>query len=91
MLTAAETLIDGTTAAPSTTRRNRAIIHNAMEYAVELRQLDHNPVEKIKWKAPKTSSEVDRRCVVSPGQARKYSTRYGCRSRAAPGWPRSTR
>jgi integrase len=71
MLTAAETLIDGSAAAPSTTRRNRAIIHNAMEYAVELRQLDHNPVEKIKWKAPKTSAEVDRRCVVSPGQARK--------------------
>jgi integrase len=71
LLTAAETLIDGTSAAPSTTRRNRAILHNAMEYAIELRQLGHNPVEAIKWKAPKTTSEVDRRCVVNPSQARK--------------------
>jgi integrase len=71
LLTAAETLLDGTPAAPSTTRRNRAILHNAMEYAIELRQLDHNPVEAIKWKAPKTTSEVDRRCVVNPTQARK--------------------
>jgi hypothetical protein len=31
VLTAAETLLDGTAAAPSTTRRNRAILHNAMD------------------------------------------------------------
>ncbi len=47
-----------TLADPSTAR---AIFHNAMEYAVELGQLDHNPVKKIKWKAPKVSSGIDRR------------------------------
>lgn len=37
---------------------------------MELRHLDHNPVEAIEWKAPKTTSEVDRRCVESrPGPA----------------------
>jgi integrase len=47
-----------------------AILHNALEYAVELRHLDHNPVEVMEWKAPKTTSEVDRRCVVNHAQAR---------------------
>jgi hypothetical protein len=32
--------------------------------------LDHNPIKAIKWKAPKTTSEVDRRCVVNHTQAR---------------------
>jgi integrase len=71
VLTAAETLLDGTAAAPSTTRRNRAILHNAMEYAIELRHLDRNPVVTMKWKAPKTASEVDRRSVVNHAQARQ--------------------
>jgi integrase len=71
VLTAAETLLDGTAAAPSTTRRNRAILHNAMEYAMELRHLDRNPVVTMKWKAPKTASEVDRRSVVNHAQARQ--------------------
>jgi integrase len=71
LLNAAESLLDGTAAAPSTTRRNRAILHNAMEYAMELRHLDRNPVVTMNWKAPKTTSEVDRRSVVNHAQARK--------------------
>jgi integrase len=84
VLTAAETLIDGTTAAPSTTRRNRAILHNAMEYAMETRHLSHNPVEAIKWKAPKTTSEVDRRCVVNHLQARRLLAAVRAESPSGP-------
>ena len=71
VLGAAGTLLDGSAAAPSTIRRNRTILHNALEYAVERRLLTRNPVKAIKWKAPKTAHEVDRRCVVNHAQARR--------------------
>jgi integrase len=70
VLDAAGTLLDGRAAAPSTVRRNRTILHNALEYAVELGLLHRNPIKAIKWKAPKTTHEVDRRCVVNHTQAR---------------------
>ena len=71
VLTAAGTLLDGTPAAPSTIRRNRTILHNALEYAVERRLLTGNPVKTINWKAPKTAHEIDRRSVVNHAQARR--------------------
>jgi integrase len=71
LLEAAGTLLDGRPASPSTVRRNRTILHNAMEYAVERRLLATNPVKDIKWKAPRTNHEVDRRSVVSHRQARR--------------------
>jgi integrase len=71
VLNTAATLLDGKLAAPSTVRRNRAILHNACEYAIELGLLTENPIKTIKWKAPKTSSEVDRRSVVNHAQARR--------------------
>ncbi|MEU9837753.1 hypothetical protein AB0C69_00870 [Actinomadura sp. NPDC048032] len=71
VLDSAVTLLDGSLAAPSTVQRNRAILHNACEYAVELNLLARNPVKVIKWKAPKASSEIDRRSVVNHGQARR--------------------
>jgi len=51
-------------------RRNRAVLLNALDYAVELKLLDINPVKGIKWRAPKVAHEVDRRVVVNPAQAR---------------------
>ena len=62
--------LDGTIAAASTARRHRTILANAMDYAVELNLLDSNPIRALKWTAPKVSGQVDRRCVVNPGQAR---------------------
>ena len=62
--------LDGTNAAASTARRNRTILANAVDYAVELGLLDTNPIRMIKWAAPKVSSQVDRRSVVNPRQAR---------------------
>lgn len=61
---------DGKPAAPSTIARKRATLHNALEYAVELELLPGNPLQKVRWTAPKTTEVVDRRVVVNPGQAR---------------------
>ena len=61
--------LDGTPAAPSVVKRKRAVLHNALEYAVELRVLGHNPLPRVKWTAPKTVKTVDRRVVVNPRQA----------------------
>jgi integrase len=70
LLDAAITLLDGSNAAPTTARRHRMILANAMDYAMELKLLDANPIRELKWKAPKVSGGVDRRCVVNPRQAR---------------------
>ena len=77
VLDAAGSLLGGTAAAPSTVRRNRAIMYNALEYAVELRLLNRNPVKAVKWKAPKTTQEIDRGCVVNHVQARRLLTAVG--------------
>ena len=38
------------------------MFHNAVRYAVELRLLDANPVDRIQWKAPAVAQTVDRPC-----------------------------
>jgi len=70
MLDQATGRIDGKNAAASTARRHRVILANAMDYAVELGLLDANPIRTLKWTTPKVSSQVDRRSVVNPSQAR---------------------
>jgi len=70
VLVQATGLVDGKNAAASTARRNRTILANAADYAVELGLLDTNPIRAIKWAAPKVSLQVDRRSVVNPRQAR---------------------
>jgi integrase len=71
VLDAAATRLNGQPAAPWTARTNRAILANAIEYAIELRILSSNPIKPLKWKAPKATQEVDRRSVVNPAQARR--------------------
>jgi integrase len=47
------------------------ILANAMDYAVtERKLLAANPIRDLKWNAPKTSTEIDRRSVINPTQAR---------------------
>jgi integrase len=70
MLDQATVRLDGKNAAASTARRHRTILANSMDYAVELGVLDTNPIRALKWTAPRVSSEVDRRSVVNPRQAR---------------------
>ncbi|MGR6921085.1 tyrosine-type recombinase/integrase [[Actinomadura] parvosata] len=62
---------DGTKAAPTTFRRKRSTLHHALEYAVELEDLDANPLDRIKRKPSKSNPPVDRRVVVNPRQARE--------------------
>jgi integrase len=70
MLGLATGTVDGRNAAASTARRHRIILANAMDYAVERGLLETNPIRVLKWTAPKVSSQVDRRSVVNPQQAR---------------------
>jgi integrase len=70
MLDQATGRLDGMNAAASTARRNRIILANAMDYAIELGLLETNPIRTLKWTAPKVSGQVDRRSVVNPRQAR---------------------
>jgi integrase len=61
--------LDGKTAGATTINRKRAVLHSVLEYAVQLGDLDSNPLHKIKWTPPKTSETVDPRVVVNPAQA----------------------
>ncbi|MGH3868257.1 MAG: tyrosine-type recombinase/integrase [Pseudonocardiaceae bacterium] len=61
--------LDGRPAAASTTGRKRAVLHNALEYAVERELLPQNPLTALKTKKPRTVEAVDKRVVVSPDQA----------------------
>jgi integrase len=70
MLDQATGRLDGKNAAASTARRHRTILANVMDHAVELGYLETNPIRVLKWTAPKVSSQVDRRSVVNPRQAR---------------------
>jgi hypothetical protein len=45
-----------------------AVFHNAVSYAVELRHLDANPIDRIGWKALAVAQTVDRRVVAGPDQ-----------------------
>jgi len=69
-LDAISTKLDGSPAAATTANRKRMVFHQALEYAIERGFLDGNPLDRVKWKAPKTTDAVDRRSVVNPTQAR---------------------
>ncbi len=60
-----------TKADTASARRHRIILANAMDHAVERGLLAANPIRVLKWTAPKVSSQVDRRSVVNPHQARE--------------------
>lgn len=62
--------LDGKPAAATTTRRKRAVLANALGYAVELGLLPASPLDRIQWKAAAVAETVDRRSVASPAQAR---------------------
>lgn len=64
------TRIDGSAAAPSVVSKRRRVLFNALEYAVERRLIQANPLPAFKWKQPKPSGAIDKRSVVNPIQAR---------------------
>ncbi len=61
---------DGSVSAPATIQRQRGVLVNLAEYAVERRLLARNPITALSWRAPRTVTAVDRRVVVNPTQAR---------------------
>ena len=66
--------LDGSPASASTVRRKRAVLNNALHYAVELELLPANNLAKVGWRAPKLTETIDRRVVVNPSQARELLT-----------------
>lgn len=70
LLEAATSLLDGNRAAPSTVRKHRMLLSNALDYATELKLLPANPLKTLKWKPPANAYEVDRRSVVNHTQAK---------------------
>ncbi|MEV4800420.1 hypothetical protein AB0K18_10430 [Nonomuraea sp. NPDC049421] len=77
MLDTATAKLSGKPAATSTIRRNKTILQNALDYAIELKLLTTNPIKSLKWKPPKVTYEVDKRSVVNPAQARRLLTEVG--------------
>ena len=62
--------MDGKPTAATVVARKRSVFYGVLNYAVELDILPANPVDKVRWKAPKTADQVDRRIVASPAQVR---------------------
>lgn len=60
--------MDGGPAAATVVARKRAVFYAVLGYAVELDILPANPLDKVRWKAPTTADQVDRRVVASPRQ-----------------------
>ncbi len=69
VLSACARRLDGRPAAAATSRRKRAVLANALGYAVERRLLSASPLSQIQWKAAEVAETVDRRSVASPAQA----------------------
>jgi hypothetical protein len=70
MLDALAMRVDGSAAAPGTVQRERGVLVNVAEYAVERKLLPHNPITRLPRKAPRIVAAVDRRVVVDPDRAR---------------------
>ncbi|MFD9265739.1 site-specific integrase [Streptomyces goshikiensis] len=65
-LTALSRLLNGKRAADNTVRRKRAVLSNALRYAVECDALPTNPLPKVDWDPPQTDDEVDFQYVPGP-------------------------
>ncbi|WP_435070245.1 tyrosine-type recombinase/integrase [Amycolatopsis thermoflava] len=63
--------LDGKQAAAKTVNRKRAVLYNALDYAVELKALTANRLSKVKWTMPKTARAIDKRVVINHDQAKK--------------------
>ena len=71
LLSSIDKKLDGKRAAQDTIRLRRITLGNALDFAVERKVFDENPLKEIKVAKVKTVvHEVDRRCVANPVQAR---------------------
>jgi integrase len=84
LLDSVTTRLDGARVAATSARRNRAVLFNALEYAVELGLLDANPVKELRWAVPRASHAIDRRRVINPDQARRLLVAVEARPPSGP-------
>ncbi|WP_394615235.1 tyrosine-type recombinase/integrase [Lentzea sp. JNUCC 0626] len=63
--------LDGKVAAAWTTRTRRGVLHHLLGFAVDVGELDANPVTGLKSAVQRGTSEVDPRSVVNPAQGRQ--------------------
>lgn len=63
--------LDGKQAAAKTFTRKRAVLFNALDYAVELKSLAVNNLSEVKWTAPKTVRAIDKRVVINVQQGER--------------------
>jgi integrase len=68
VLDALSTKLDGKAVASSSVKRNRRVLHNALEYAVQVGCLTTNPLKGAKLTPARSSTAVDKRCLVSATQ-----------------------
>lgn len=76
--------LDGTPAAATVVNRKRAVLFNALDYAVEQRLLETNPIPHLKWSPPKAERQIDPRVVANPVQARTLLAEVRNVQRAGP-------
>ncbi|GGO81065.1 tyrosine-type recombinase/integrase [Wenjunlia tyrosinilytica] len=69
VLTAIDTKLNGAPTAAWSQKRSRRILNVAMKYAMQRNILRTNPLPKGRGTAPKTSTAVDKRCLLNPSQA----------------------
>src|ERR1700741_529525 len=70
--------LDGQPYAPTVARKTRSVLWNVLDYAVEQKVIDTNPLAGVKWKAmPKGKRKVDKRAVPNPIQARTLLAAVG--------------
>lgn len=79
----------GTPAAPTVVNRRRAVLHAALEYAVECSYLPRNPLHELKWQRPKATAgkavlPVERRRVANPLQVRTLLEAVRQQARSGP-------
>lgn len=91
VLRAVSSVLDGTTAAASTVKRNRRVLNVVMEHAVKHDVLRVNPLPKGRGSTPKTSTAVDKRALLNPHQAAHLLAWVQGRPAAASGCTRSSR
>lgn len=61
--------MDGKPAAGKTVARKRAVLYNALEYAVEWQLITRNRIADVRWSPPKEVKAIDKRVVINPRQA----------------------
>lgn len=62
--------LDGNPAKPKSIKRRHSVFRSCLQFVVELKVFVANPLDDVRWEAPKTVQQVDPRQVPNPEQAR---------------------